>query len=144
MKIEEIFNEWERDSSFDRTELGDESLRTPKLHHKYFKFFSNERLILRKLEADYKSLYKDKYEYYTGILDEVTLRQNGWEPFQLKILKTDVSTYMDADDDIIKISLRIGMQKEKIDALESIIRTITNRGFAIKNAIDWEKFKTGI
>jgi hypothetical protein len=34
MKFEELFNEWEKDSSIDKTELADEALRIPKLHHK--------------------------------------------------------------------------------------------------------------
>ena len=38
----------------------------------------------------------------------------------------------------------IAYHKEKIEFLESVIRTINNRGFQIKNAIDWEKFKVGI
>ena len=143
MKLEQIFNEWENDSKFDRTELGEESLKTPQLHHKYFKIFAEERLILRKLESDYKILYRDKYEYYQGTLDEGTLRANGWEPFQLKILKSDISHYIDSDQDIVNLTLRMAMQKEKIDTLESIIRTVQNRGFAIKNAIDWERFKVG-
>ena len=58
MKLEEIFGEWEKDSKVDRTELGDVALNIPKLHHKYFKLFSHERLLLRKLEQDMKKLKK--------------------------------------------------------------------------------------
>lgn len=36
------------------------------------------------------------------------------------------------------------MQLEKIELLESVIKTFTNRGFNIKAAIEWEKFKVGI
>ena len=36
------------------------------------------------------------------------------------------------------------LNREKIDFLESVIKTINIRGFHIKNAIDWEKFKVGI
>lgn len=143
MKIEDIFSAWEEDSKFDRTELGEESLRTPQLHYKYYKMYSNERLILRKLEVEYKDIYKTKYEYYSGSLDYETIAEKGWEPFQLKILKTDIPMYIDSDADIQNISLRIGLQKEKIDVLESIIKTIQTRGFAIKNAIDWAKFTSG-
>lgn len=143
MKIDEIFDAWEKDSQFDRTELGEESLKTPQLHHKYYKMYSNERLVLRKLEVEYKDLYKTKYEYYSGTLDYDTITMKGWEPFQLKILKTDIPMYIDSDVDIQNISLRIGLQKEKIDILESIIKTIQTRGFAIKNALDWERFKIG-
>ena len=36
------------------------------------------------------------------------------------------------------------MQKEKVDFLESIIKSLNNRGFNLNAAIQWEKFKVGI
>ena len=143
MKLEEIFGEWEKDSKVDRTELGDVALNIPKLHHKYFKLFSHERLLLRKLEQDMKKLKKLKWEYYTGVLDQESLEEMKWEPFLQKILKQDVPTYIDSDSDIITLNLRIAVQQEKIDALDSIIKSVMNLGFQVKSAIDWEKFKTG-
>jgi hypothetical protein len=51
--------------------------------------------------------------------------------------------YIEADEDIIKLSLKIGVQQEKIDFLESIIKTIINRGYNIKSAIEFIKFTNG-
>jgi hypothetical protein len=59
------------------------------------------------------------------------------------ILKGDIPMYLDADDDVINLSLRIGLQQEKVDLLDSIIKTIINRGFLIKSAIEWQKFTMG-
>ena len=59
------------------------------------------------------------------------------------ILKAEMPMYMDADHDIINLNLRIGMQNEKIDFLDSVIKTIINRGFLIRSAIDWTKFTMG-
>lgn len=143
MKLEEIQSLWEEDSQIDRTELGEESLKISKLHNKYFKIFSNERLSLRKLEMDYKSLYKLKYQYYQGILSDEEYKELGWEPFQLKVLKQDIPVYIEGDADIININLRIGLQSEKVSYVESIIKSLANRGYQIKNVIEWEKFKVG-
>lgn len=144
MKIDDIYNEWETDSHIDRTELGDESLKIPKLHHKYFKIFTHERLLLRKLEADLKQLKIMKHEFYTLGPTEET-HEKGWQlPPQGRILKSDVNNYIEADQDIVNLSLKIGIQHEKIELLQSIIKSLTNRGFNIKAAIDWEKFKVGI
>lgn len=144
MKLDDIYQEWEKDSEINRNELGDEALRIPKLHHKYFKIFTQERLTLRKLEFDLKQLKLEKYEFFTqGPTPEQ--HEKGWKlPPQGKILKSDANNYVDADPDIINLALRIGMQLEKIELLESIIKTLTNRGFNIKSAIEWEKFKVGI
>ena len=143
MKLEEIQDQWHRDCQIDRTELGEESLRIPQLHSKYFKIFSAERLVFRKLEKEYKELQKLKFEYYNGILSREDLEQNKWEPFSLKVLKSDLHIYLDSDKDIATFQLKMDYQKEKIDLLENIIKSLNNRNFQIKNCIDWEKFKVG-
>jgi hypothetical protein len=143
VKIEDIFALWEADSKIDRTELSDESLKIPQLHHKYYKIFTNERLLLRKLEADAKILKLEKYEFYTQGHTKET-QEKGWElPARGMILKADLPMYMESDKEIIELNLKIGYQLEKIELLENIIKTISNRGFQIKNAIDWNKFIQG-
>lgn len=144
MKLEDIFTEWEQDSRIDRSELGDEVLRIPRLHHKYFKIFTNERLILRKYEAELKQLKLAKHEFFTmGPTEETHAR--GWQlPPQGKVLRSDLNYYVEADNEVINLTLKVGIQQEKLELLESIIKSLTNRGFNIKSAIDWEKFKVGI
>jgi hypothetical protein len=144
MKIDDIYNEWEIDSQINRSELGEEALKIPKLHHKYFKIFTHERLQLRKYEAEMKQLKIEKLEFYTlGPTEES--HEKGWKlPPQGKILKSEVNNYIEADKDIVNLSLRMGIQHEKIDLLESIVKSLTARGFNIKAAIEWERFKVGI
>ena len=144
MQLDELFENWGKDCDIDRAELGNESTRIPQLHFKYFKFLSNERLLLKKLESEYTVLHKCKWDYYQRIMTLEDLQEKGWEQQPLKILKTDLPQYIGSDGDIIKMNQKIAYQKEKIEFLESVIRTINNRGFQIKNAIDWEKFKVGI
>ncbi len=144
MKIDDIYNEWEKDSQLNRSELGEEALKIPKLHHKYFKIFTHERLQLRKLETELKQLKLEKHEFFTMGPTEDT-HAKGWQlPPQGKILRSDVNNYIEADKDIVNLSLKIGIQHEKIDLLESIIKSLTARGFNIKAAIEWERFKVGI
>jgi hypothetical protein len=144
MKLDDIYQEWEKDSEINRNELGDEALRIPKLHHKYFKIFTQERLTLRKLEFDLKQIKLEKFEFFTqGPTPEQ--HEKGWKlPPQGKILKSEANNYVDSDQEVIQLALRIGIQLEKIELLESVIKTFTNRGFNIKAAIEWEKFKVGI
>lgn len=143
MNIEEIYEMWAQDSEIDQTNISSESANIPKLHNKYFRHYVDEGLRLKKLKAEYKKLVKLKGEYYRGELDIEELKEYGWEPFSLKVLKTDIPTYIEADDDIINMSLRIGMQEEKVSYLESIIKMINNRGFQLKTIVDWERFRTG-
>ena len=143
MKIEEIFNQWKEDAEIDRTELGEESLKIPKLHHKYYQILISEKLLLRAYEAEMKQLKLDKYEFFTQGPNEET-KAKGWEiPAKGLILKADIPMYMDADKDIVKLSLKIGLQQEKMELLDSIIRSLTNRGYNIKTALDWQRFTMG-
>lgn len=143
MKLEEIQNLWEKDSTIDRAELGEESLRIPQLHSKYFKIYSEERMVLRALERSLSILKLKKYEYFNGTISQEDLNSEGWEPYQLKILKSDIPMYIESDPDIQKIQIRMDMQQEKVEFVESIIKNLPARGYQINAAISWEKFKVG-
>lgn len=144
MKLEDIHLEWSKDSKINPLDLSGESLNTPKLHGKYLKMLSEERLRLKKLNASKSELTLAKTEYFMGKLDREELQRRGWEPYAMKLLKQDVPVYLEADKDMIEMNLRIGMQEEKIYVLDSILRTIANRGYQIKNYIDWKKFENGL
>lgn len=143
MKFEEIFDEWKRDSEIDQTDLGNESLKIPKLHHKYYMMLLSERSSLRKLEAQMKQLKLSKYEFYSQGHTEETKRL-GWElPPRGIILKADIPMYIEADKNLIDLSLKIGVQGEKVDFLDSILKTLQTRNFLIKNAIDFLRWTNG-
>jgi hypothetical protein len=142
MKLDDIYEQWKKDSELDKTELGDESLKIPKLHHKYFQVYTSEKLLLRKYEGELKQLKLSKYEFYTMGPNEDTPKD--WKlPPRGMILKGDIPMYLEGDQDIINLSLKIGLQQEKVELLESIIKSLTNRGFQIKAAIDWYRFTMG-
>jgi hypothetical protein len=71
------------------------------------------------------------------------LEAADWEPFQLKLLKADVQEYIDADDNVIESKKLLALQEEKVNYLESIVKSLTTRGYLIKNAIDWKRFTEG-
>jgi hypothetical protein len=143
MKFEEIFDEWKKDSEIDQTDLGAESLKIPKLHHKYYMILVAEKAILRKLEYQYKQLKLAKYEFYSQGHTEET-KKLGWQlPPRGIILKADIPLYLESDQDVVDLSLKIGMQQEKVDFLESIIKSFQTRGYLIKNSIDFMRFTMG-
>jgi hypothetical protein len=142
MKLEEIEALWEQDSKVDRTDLDNESLKIPTLHSKYYKIYLREKVQLKAEEQDYKIFYKLKHEYYTGKLSKEELDEHGWEPFQF-VLKNDLQVYIDADKHIADRLLKLQVQREKVDFLENIIKTLNGRGFLIKNAIDFIRFTSG-
>ena len=144
MNIDKIKEMVEADLKIDGTELGDESTRIPQLHGKYINIYHDESLVLRKLEADYKTLRKQKWEYYNGKMSQEELTNLGWEPFGHRILRQDMDIYMDSDADMVRIVSKIEMQRAKVDYLDSVIKGINNRQWVIRNAIEWRKFMSGV
>jgi thymidylate synthase len=125
------------------TELADESIKIAKLHQKYYEYLIKEKLLFKKNESDLKLLKLEKYEFYTQGHNEETLKK-GWElPSKGMVIKSEIPMYLEGDKDIINLNLKISYQQEKIDLLQSIIKSLNNRGYNIKSAIDWIKFTSG-
>ena len=143
MTLEEIRQMATIDVVMDKTELDVESMKTPQIHNKYLILYTDEKLILGKMQSDYSILKKDKWLYYTGKMSQEELQEREWETFDLNILKTDIDKFMDSDQDIIKLSNRILLQKEKVNYLENLIKIINNRQWSIRATIDWLKFTNG-
>lgn len=144
MKLEEISQEWIKDSKIDTTELDIESIKIPQLHSKYLKIYFEERRKLKALEFQSKELFLNKYEYYNGRLSDEELEKLNWEPFVKRLMKNEVDLYIESDKEIIQNNMRIVNQKEKLDMLEEILKNLNQRNFQIKNAIDWKKFTQGV
>ena len=52
-----------------------------------------------------------------------------------------MNKYMESDDELVKLKSKVEyIQDIVIDFLDSTIKQISNRGFQIKNVIDWRKF----
>ena len=58
-------------------------------------------------------------------------------------MKQDLDKYLRSDEDIVKVITKIQYFQLMLDYLESILKTLHNRTFVIKNAIDWSKFSAG-
>ena len=143
MKFEEIQYQWTLDCVMDETELSQESIKIPQLHNKYLIFYSNEKLKYKEIKYLFAGLVKRKRDYYSGRMTAEELEAADWEPFQYKLLKADVQEYIDADDNVIESKKLLALQEEKVNYLESIVKSLTTRGYLIKNAIDWKKFTEG-
>ena len=140
MNLDMIQDLWEKDSKIDDDNLHSESTKIPSLHSKYYKLYNNILVLKKSQENKYKILKKEKWQYYTGKADpEVYIDK----PFDHKVLRQDVDKYMDADQDLIKQLSKIDYYQVMISYLDSILKTINNRTYQIKNAIEWQQFIRG-
>ena len=94
------------------------------------------------LQRKLQKIFTENSEYIYAIdLDGNFVYQQ--KPFNLKILKQDVDKYIEADEDYQKIKQKVDYLETIVDFLDRTIRQIQNRGFLIKDAIEWRKFTSG-
>lgn len=132
---------WSKDSVIDKTRLGDDSANQYSLHSKYHKVLNAIRRKLRELQSEKSRLILLKTDYYSNQIAPLQLKELGWEPNKRVVLKSDMSNFLDGDEDIINLNLKIGDYVDMVNFLDSIIKSINQRQFTIKNIIEHNKFE---
>jgi len=140
MTLDELKKLVEKDLPINDNHLDTESLRSQELYAKYSDIKTKFEFLVFKAKSEQKILYKNKWEYYSGRSDAKVYRE---KPFDLKILKADLSIYIDADEEMIDATNKILYLETIIKYCDSILKSITSRGWDIKNAIEWRKFEAG-
>ena len=141
MNLEQIQEMWEKDSKIDPDNLHDESLKIPQLHSKYYTLYNTITLMREKARTQYSKVRLERYNYYTG---KATAEVYAEEPFPYKVREKDaIQRHLDADDKMNKVDMKIKYYDIMLKFLEEVIRSVSNRTYQIKNAIEWNKFQAG-
>ena len=141
MNLDELKLQVSQDLRVDDEHLDTESLKNQEIKATYLDHKSKFELLLFKAKGDYKRLYREKWEYYGGKADA---KIYATKPFDLKVLKTDLGVYISADEEIIDAENKIGYLETVVDYIKGVIKSVDNRGWDIKNAIEWKKFEAGL
>jgi hypothetical protein len=140
--LDKIQSMWEQDSKIDPDNLHMESLNTASLHAKYFEIYNNILLLKKKAEQKKRNIRHQKYEYYTGKADPDVYVEN---PFPKKIRDKDtLQKYMDADQSLSEASLKVEYYDVMLSYIQDILKMIHNRTYQIKNAIEYQRFASGL
>ena len=132
---------WEKDSKIDIDNLHTESINIPVLHAKYYDIYNNLMLLRKKAEQQKKNIRHERYEFYSGKADPDVYIEN---PFPKKIRDKDtLQKYLDADEKLSGVSLKIDYYEVMLRYIEEILKQITNRTYQIKNSIDYMRFTSG-
>jgi len=141
MNLEQIQEMWEKDSQIDPDNLHDESIKIPQLHAKYHTVYNTITLLREKAKETYNKVRLERYNYYTGKASAEVYEE---EPFPYKVRDKDaLQRHLDADEKLNRINVKIKYYDVMLKFLEDIIKTISNRTFQIKNAIEWHRFQAG-
>ena len=141
MDLDKIQEMWQKDSIIDPDNLHNESLKIPQLHSKYYTIYNTLTLLREKARDSYRKVKLERYNYYTGKAPAEVYEK---EPFDYKVREKDaIQRHLDADEKLTTIDLKIRYYDVQLKFLEEIIKTVANRTFQIKNAIEWQKFQAG-
>jgi hypothetical protein len=140
--LDQILKHWESDSVIDQTEPGKELIRIPILHNKYLTILTKHKFASKKANYDYLRMKKTKWEYYTGKMSQEELEEHEWEPFRYT-LKSDISTYLESDNDMIKLLEKKVYHDECVSVIEAIMSELKSRTFQLRDFIQWERFIGG-
>ena len=141
MNLDDLKLEVQADLKINNEHLDTESLKNQEIKAKYLDVKSRYELLLFKAKGDYKRIYRDKWEYYGGKSDAKVYVS---KPFDIKVLKTDLNVYITSDQDVIDAENKIGYLETVVDYVKGVIKSVDNRGWDIKNAIEWKKFEAGV
>ena len=118
-----------------------EALRNQDLYAKFIDYKTNFEFLLAKAKGEYKVLYREKWEYYGGKADA---KIYVTKPFDLKVLKNDLHVYIESDKEIIDAENKIVYLETTTKYIDYVLKSISSRGWDIKNAIEWKKFEAGM
>ena len=132
-KLRELAAESKRDLDIDDTfeNLHQESYKNQRIRPKWSEYKAKYKLLIFQLKADHRRLYLNKWEYYAGKADPKTYSE---KPFDMKVLKTDLDMYINADEEIIESEKKIEYYKTILGLIEDTLKSIEQRGWDIKNA----------
>ena len=148
-KFNKMREDWSEDSAVDfqfknkqySADLGQLALDIPFQHNKYLNHYTDISQIKTSLEFEIRKLVKEKREYYGGEADAKIYAE---KPFGGRISTQDkMKVYVESDDDVINLEAKIKYLDQMLYWLDQVMKQISNRGFQVKSAIEWEKFING-
>lgn len=143
MKLTDIETEWSKHHRIDTNNLDSEAAEIPKLHGKFYNYYIREKLQLKKTQEEIKNLEHVLIRFYMKELTDEELEEYGLEYPDVKIMRSEVSRWVQNHKDMIHLQRKAGVQLEKVEFLNSILKQINQRSFQISNAIKFKIFQAG-
>jgi len=145
MTLDQLLEEWDKDAKIDKSHLDNCALEISVLHAKYLRLYVQQKLLLQKLQNDFVQLKSKKRAWMLGEMSKQELDAEGWKPWlKTTPLKNQVDEILESDIDYILLKSKLALQTEKVNAVENIIKLISNRTFQISTAINFMKFQNGV
>ena len=143
--LDDLKSQWAIDCIIDPQKLDESSIRTANLHQKYLDILTDYKLRYFKLDKKYLTMKGLRSRYYMGQLTRDELSQQGWDQYQYKTpLKSELERLLETDSLLLDIQDQQSYVKFCFEYVEDIMKSLRERGWQIRNAIEWRKFEAGV
>lgn len=102
--------------------------------------YLREGRYLEFLNGKYRQIDLYLRRYYAGELPPNVYSER---PLKVRPLKSEIDTWIKADNDYVELSVLLQEQKAKVKFIESCLDRLNKLGYEVKNAIDWRKYMDG-
>lgn len=129
-----------------------ESSRTQMLHQKYRKLLYIEKVELERMKLALDPLRKLKRDYYSGkserpspLKPDTKLKITTEDSSATKkVIKDELSFWVDCDEDVVQARELISQQAEKVEYLRDTLDDIRKRSFSLSTILNSQRFKHGL
>ena len=139
--VEWIYKEIEKDSVINKDSLDTELLQIPYQYGKWINIHAIEKAFLIKFNKQLKVLKPLKFDYFKGNVND-SYMNGAISPTTYS--KLQATERMEADEEVSSLSEKIELQIIKIEMIDEFLKAITSKGWNIRTAVDYLKFKNGV
>lgn len=136
MDIDELQAKLKELMHMDTVNLDAEALRQTSLFFEVQRLYIDEGRCLRWLIQKHTKMSLFRKQYYLGQLSPEVYKN---EPLNPRPLKTEVDTYLKADDILMELNGLVQEAEARVKLCEQSLYRVKDRGFDIKNAIEWRR-----
>ncbi len=144
-RLDELEQKFSAEVSFNKFEQGldlhVESLKTNDFLVSWISLFVKEKRLLKKLYIRKNKLIQALKIYYSGKASPDVYHE---KPLGDRILRTELDSYIQADDEYLKLKEEIDEQESVVELCERAVDALKTRAFLIKDAIKYLEFINGL
>lgn len=139
MTLEQILEHIEQSLSINFDDLGREAVKQVKIFTDFQKLHMWNTRQLETLINQQNQVKQARIRHYTGKMPAEHYKK---EPLREAILKSDLDNHMRIDPQVLEIGTLVNEQERKVKAIEEAKSALKDRGYNIKNAIEFQRMIT--
>lgn len=145
VKIDQLMEEWAKDSPINDLDPNKELARVPILHAKYLNILTHHSLIVKKLISDYNTLKQIKLAWYKGDLNNHDdLARYKLEPNLQPSPNTGIAQIkVDGDPDLNVILTKKMIHEEIVSYCEKVLKELSARTYQLNSIVKYLIFTGG-